>query len=553
MSKQKKQNASEPPARTAADKQMEETMETPTEVAQAFAIARAKADTNGGKEMSATRNGWLDVDILGMRETLARKGKAFVVFELLQNSWDTDATEVDITLTKPRDGMSTLRCKDNAPDGYKDLSHAHTLYARSAKKVDPEARGRFNIGEKHVLVVCDEARIKSTSGTIIFDGDGTRRSGSTKTRAGSEFEGRMPLEQSEWDEIAKQVLTVIPPIPTKFNNQLVPSRAPMRTFKATLPTEVADESTKGVLRPRMRECEVRLYEVRPGEVAHVYERGIPVTDIRTPSHVDVQQKIPQTLERDGITPSYEKVLYAAVWNEMHESITTADDASEPWVSIALESGKLKVEAVKSIVETRFGEDAVSYDPSDKRSNKEAAAKGSKVVHGGAFSKKEWEEIRKAEALKPAGQVFPTDLDLALGNIVDPKDYDDDLQRFVKLIKDVSPLLISLDLTVRVIDEDDDKITGCTQWRPNSYIFTINIAHQDTSNWQENYALMVHEFAHFQLQENDHLAHGFHVSVNRIAAMLVQVALAEPKLFKGIPQPMPKPLSKSAAHCEEAAA
>jgi hypothetical protein len=85
--------------------------------------------------------GAIGIDVMGMRETLERKGKAFVILELLQNGWDTDATEVEVRLSKPNGtATSTLKCKDNSPSGYADLSHAYTLYARSAKKTDPEVR-----------------------------------------------------------------------------------------------------------------------------------------------------------------------------------------------------------------------------------------------------------------------------------------------------------------------------------------------------------------------------------------------------------------------------
>src|SRR5258708_19028584 len=75
-----------------------------------------------------TATSWLEIDIVGLRRTLERKGKAWAIFELVQNSWDTDATKVDVTLTKPnKNGMSTMTWQDNAPDGEPDPSEAHTL------------------------------------------------------------------------------------------------------------------------------------------------------------------------------------------------------------------------------------------------------------------------------------------------------------------------------------------------------------------------------------------------------------------------------------------
>jgi hypothetical protein len=71
---------------------------------------------NGDNMTNATATSWLEVDIIGLRRTLERKGKAWAIFELVQNSWDTDATQVEVTLTKPnKNGMSTLTCRDIKP------------------------------------------------------------------------------------------------------------------------------------------------------------------------------------------------------------------------------------------------------------------------------------------------------------------------------------------------------------------------------------------------------------------------------------------------------
>ena len=47
------------------------------------------------KTQNAVASSWLEVDIIGLRRTLERKGKAWAIFELVQNSWDTDATRFD--------------------------------------------------------------------------------------------------------------------------------------------------------------------------------------------------------------------------------------------------------------------------------------------------------------------------------------------------------------------------------------------------------------------------------------------------------------------------
>jgi hypothetical protein len=147
---------------------------------------------------SNTATSWLQIDILGLRKTLARKGKAWAIFELVQNAWDTNATRVDITLTKPnKNGMSTLICRDDAPEGYRDLSDAHTLFGSSGKKSDPTKRGRFNAGEKFVLVMCESAKVTSTTGQIVFQSNGKRKATDVSTKAGTEFQGILEMTEEE--------------------------------------------------------------------------------------------------------------------------------------------------------------------------------------------------------------------------------------------------------------------------------------------------------------------------------------------------------------------
>jgi hypothetical protein len=86
-----------------------------------------------------TTSQWLEIDVLGLRRTLERKGLAWAVFELVQNAWDADGTtEVNVTLTKPKNGIATLRCEDNASDGYRNTERkGQHPQAGNAMIVDP--------------------------------------------------------------------------------------------------------------------------------------------------------------------------------------------------------------------------------------------------------------------------------------------------------------------------------------------------------------------------------------------------------------------------------
>ncbi len=102
-----------------------------------------------------TTAGWFEVDKNGLAKLLARRGKGFVVSELIQNAWDTDAKEVTVTLA-PIEGVpyASLVVTDDDPEGFKDISHAFTLFAESAKKTDPTNKMLRKMGvsvAKHIL------------------------------------------------------------------------------------------------------------------------------------------------------------------------------------------------------------------------------------------------------------------------------------------------------------------------------------------------------------------------------------------------------------------
>jgi hypothetical protein len=222
---------------------------------------------------------------------------------------------------------------------------------------------------------------------------------------------------------------------------------------------------------------------------------------------------------------------------MHEHIKTEDGATKEWVNTALKDKRVEAAAVKTVVTARFGKGAVVYDPSDVGANKDCTAQGMHVVHGGSLSKAVWENVKKAAAeddgfMPAAGRVCPTHVEADDSKTVDPEHYSSDLERFVDLIERVSPYLLEHAVKVKVIDDPDGNVKGCTLWRKDTYIFTINRAHQDVSNWVSNYELLIHELAHHAVQKNDHLCAAFHEAVTNIGARLGQLALNQPDLFGG---------------------
>ena len=468
---------------------------------------------------------WFVVDKEGLRKTLSRKGKAFAIYELLQNGYDEASTQLEVTLTEPRNGKSVLTCSDDNPSGYLDMSNAHTMFGESTKKTNAEKRGRFNIGEKYVLALCDSASITSKTGRTVFKNDGTRSHDSTKTQAGTVFRGEMPLTQVEYDDMVKKVKLVIPPVTTLFNGTEIPKRKVLHEFSVSLPTEVADEN--GILRSQKRSTNVRLYEA-PEAKAHLYEMGMPVVSIDCKWSVDIQQKVPLNIERDNVTPAYLKTVFGSIVNEKGDDISD-DDAAAAWITTAMESDKVKPEALKKVFHKRFGNGAVFHDHKDVGANREATAKGITVVPRGALTIEVRKSLMKAGVQK-AGEVCPTDIAPPDGLIPDNK-LNKAQQCYKQFIVDVAALVLKHKLKrVQFANDPDSDLLGCTHWSPKDYIYTVNVAHHNVNNWKANYDLFIHELAHFHVQRNDHLFEGFYHACSDIGAKLAQVALEHPELF-----------------------
>src|SRR5438270_9802463 len=88
---------------------------------------------------------WFDVDKFGLSKQAEQHGKGRLVGELVQNALDEPGVSqiaVTLALVVGR-ALAELTVEDDSPEGFKDLSHAYTLFAPSYKRSDPEQRGQF--------------------------------------------------------------------------------------------------------------------------------------------------------------------------------------------------------------------------------------------------------------------------------------------------------------------------------------------------------------------------------------------------------------------------
>lgn len=492
---------------------------------------------------------WFDVDKEGLAKLLERRGKVWVLHELVQNAWDQEVTTVTVSLTKhPGERVATIVVEDDDPNGFAKLSHAFTLFADSSKKDDPTKRGRFNLGEKLVLALCDEAEILTTTGGVLFDADG-RHLLRRKREVGSVFTGRVRMTNAEFDECVEGMQKLIAPadITTTFvydrSDQpsveyVLPTRNAIAEFDATLPTEIADD--EGILRRTARKTSVAVYETTGDEVGMLYELGIPVVETGDTYHVDIGQKVPLNVDRDNVPPAYLRDVRTLVLNAVHERITNDEVANASWVRDALADENITPEAVKTVVTLRFGDKVVAYDPSDPEANKRAVSHGYTVIHGPQMSKAEWTNVRGAGLLTAAGRVFPTPKPYSDNPNAEPvkvipeSEMNEAERRVIAAMKRVATVLLHFQPIVRLVSTNNNFIAAYgsrtldlnrrrlgRQWFADCLIGEMLT--------QPALSLLVHELGHERSM--DHLSNKYHDALTDFAADLALAVLADRRLLR----------------------
>lgn len=477
---------------------------------------------------------WFTVDRQGLAKILARKGIAHVVLEPLSNAWDERVSRVDVTLERIS-GTRTARLvvSDDSPDGFHDLSDSWTLFAESRKKSDATRRGRFNAGDKTVLAMAESASITSTTGTVIFDASGRKKT-RAKTERGSIFSCVLKLTNEQIEECHSVIARLIPPagIQTFYNGELLQERAPLATIDATLQTELAD--SEGYLRRSQRKTTIAIYEPLDGEPPTLYELGVPVCPTGDRFHVSIGQKVPLDLERTSVPEAYLSRVRALVLEATSASIA-AQDANSPWVRDALHNHAdvLSDDTIRQVTQLRFGEKVVAYDPSDPEANNLAVASGFTVIHGGSMSKPEWDAVKRTGAVLPAGQVTPSPRPFSENGkplqYVPPENWTPEMVSSVAYFHRISERLLGRPIRIDIASEVTWPFRAT--FGDGHLIFNLGrLGHRWFAGpLTSKNNLLIHELGHDA--SGNHLSSDYHDALTNLGAKLVQLALEEPELFK----------------------
>jgi hypothetical protein len=499
-----------------------------------------------------SKNDWFRVDKAGLAQVYARRGPAAPFFELISNALDEEGvTKVELTVTAiPNSPKVEIRCTDDSSQGFRDLDDAYTLFAPSYKKGAAEQRGRFNVGEKLFLALCEAATIISTGGTLVFQDDGTLRRTGGKTQKGTDIWARMRMTRDEAREAFDELVRVIAPDGVEIRITFVgfddtPQEHNLRrttpcglTFKAQLQTELSD--SEGVIRPTQRVGHVEVWDADDPDGGWLFELGIPVVEIGGPFDIDVHQKVPLNVERDNVKPAFLRRVRAHVLNCAYERITSEADARKPWVDEAMgsQNPRPSADALKHIMDLRFGKKRVSYDPSDKEGSHIAMSRGYTVVHGGSLSAEVWENVRATETIKPAGKVTPSPKAVFASQGSDvsipPKEYPTGGREVCQAFEAIAARLTKDIIKVRIVKRLQGNGGSAPAACYGNREILLNLRRlgrawfrrviEDGRLSEDHVELLVHELGHYY--ESNHLKEGFHESQTKLGVRLAFIAGSE---------------------------
>jgi hypothetical protein len=489
---------------------------------------------------------WFAAHKDGLRQVherlVERRGFGIIGGELYQNVMDTDATTCIFNVKKlPSRPRIQIEVEDDG-HGFRDLTHAWTMFAPSEKKVDPTKAGRFNVGEKVVLSFAYEATIHTTSGMVVFDSSGRHEHPRRKRDRGTLFAAELACNRDRFEELLEYLRKIIvrPGLTLIVNGEELPRREPVHVFEEALATEIGED-----LRRSVRKTGVQIFEAGGDEVPSLYELGIPIVETGDKWHVNVLQKVPLNTDRDNVTPAYLRSVRTAVYNEMHRQIDSEDTVTS-WVNEAAADPNCSDDAAETFRLRKYGKRSVASDPSNPEADAEALAYGFTVIPSRGLSRGQRDNLYRAGTLRTSSKAFPTagkgpysdDPEAPPVEVIPPEKWSDGMKMIHEYTVGLGQRLLDKNVQVRFVH--CSKFGGGKRWEACYGRGCLPSGHFDYNvfvlgrRWFEQGAseavddLILHEFGHDS--ESNHLCAAYHEALTRLGAKLKAVALQEPGWF-----------------------
>jgi hypothetical protein len=191
------------------------------------------------------------------------------------------------------------------------------------------------------------------------------------------------------------------------------------------------------------------------------------------------------------------------------------------------------EAIKKVLELRFGEKRAAFDPNDPEANKKWVAQGGALVYGPMMSGNEWKKAKDAGAIQPAGKLCPTanpySQDGKQATIIAADKWTPGMKAVADYAVFLGQELIGVAVTVTFVSTTNN-FTAC--YGPGDLHFNLfRLGHKwfEGGVTEEVDRLLAHEFGH--QYAGDHLSEEYHEALCHLAAKLKKLALTKPEAFR----------------------
>ena len=480
-----------------------------------------------------------EIDDKGWRQIQAGRPLWQLVKELVSNVWDerdNGATYCDVTINTYGHGVLEVIVEDDGP-GFSDIKDAYTLMAFTKKRTDANKRGRFNMGEKELIAISEDATIETVGNTISFPKEGGRKVRKNDRTRGTKVtlhvKGTKPEVQTTMEMLQSFIVPAgieyifhsnyvdIPPLPT---------RRLVATTEATLKTQISDSPSEP-LRESTRKTTVNIYsnpDIDEGRVeGAIYELGVYIQDIDMPYDVDVQQVVPMGVNRDTVSRAYLRDIYAEVLNVTAGRITE-ETVSDSWVQYALEDERVTSSTIKTVGTVQIGENGILSVPFREQENEDAYMSGMNLISPKSMSSIVRGKFRDEGILQTTVEKFGRLTNAPVFSHITP-----DMKRVADYARFLHQVAFDKPCTVQFLDNVCNKNADY-----NSTDNVIRFYVKQLGNlWfsMENGPtlaqtdLIVHEFAHNNAGDRPHSGEYYH-AMSRLAAMIIH-ATREGKVWE----------------------
>ncbi len=478
--------------------------------------------------------GKFQVDSEGFRRRVAWRGAFGAISELISNSFDENINTCTVTFNRVSGCNYNISVEDDSPDGFRDLSESYTLYADSYKAGIPDKRGRFNVGEKVAIAICDTASIESTTGSVHFTHNEVKRS-RTKRSRGSLFTGTLRCTIEQYEEALAALRRIIAPKNVTFsiNGLLVDRPQLVTSTEASLPTIGINGDNE--LFKTDRKTRIDIYRRDSNHPAYLYELGIPVVAIDHPYLLDVRQKVPLSTDRNAVKFRYYRKLCAAVLdasaNDLNENTARSKGVTEG-ISLCTND-----DAVRRVMELQHGVNRFVPDPNNREATGTLVARNFTSVPPNAYDRETWDRIRETGAVPSGSDLIPRQ---GTDHVPFPTDKITPAMRRVEaLAVHICKVVLGKTLTVTYSNGDVSALAQCGP-RGNDHVELTFHVKQLGVNWfdptpmgegeraRENVDLIIHELAHHKNDQDCTRAHADQITY--ISSRLIQLALYKPGVF-----------------------